>query len=189
MRKTLTVALIPLFLFAASEGFADPIKDSLDKGAKFLSVNQNPDGGYGPFGTESRVKNESDVGITAFIVYTLAIHPRKYQVVDGPFVSRAVDYLLKHQQPDGGFYHPKDPVLKNYRTSVALMALVKLNRVAYSEQIRRARAFIVSQQRNESANYSKAEHASFGAVGQSGARRGDLSNTAFAAEAMREAGF
>ena len=189
MRNTLTLALIPLFLFVSSTGFADPIKDSLDKGVKFLAANQNPDGGYGPFGKESRVKNESDVGITAFIVYTMAIHPRNYQVVDGPFISKAVSYLLKHQQPDGGFYHPKDPVLKNYRTSVALMAMVKLNRVAYSEQIRRARAFIVSQQRSENTNYSKAEHLSFGSVGHSGSLRGDLSNAAFAAEAMREAGF
>ncbi|SVD53698.1 uncharacterized protein METZ01_LOCUS406552, partial [marine metagenome] len=72
MRNTLTLALIPLFLFVSSTGFADPIKDSLDKGVKFLAANQNPDGGYGPFGKESRVKNESDVGITAFIVYTMA---------------------------------------------------------------------------------------------------------------------
>ena len=189
MRKILTVTLIPLFLLAGSVCFADPIKDALDKGVKFLAKNQNADGGYGPFGSESRVKDASDVGITAFIVYTCAIHPRKYQVVDGPFMSKAVKYILSHQQPDGGFYLPKDPVLKNYRTSVALMALVKLDRVAYSEPIRRARAFIVSQQRNERSNYSKGEHLSFGSVGHSGSLRGDLSNAAYAAEAMREAGF
>ena len=189
MRKILTTALTALFLFTSSLGYADPIKDSLDKGVKFLAKNQNPDGGYGPFGSESRVKNASDVGITAIIVYTCAIHPRKYTVVDGPFMSKAVAYLLSHQQPDGGFYHSKDPVLKNYRTSVALMALVKLDRVAYSESIRRARAFIVTQQRSERTNFSKDEHLSFGAVGQSGSLRGDLSNAAYAAEAMREAGF
>ena len=189
MRKILIATWIPLFLLTGSPGFADPIKDALDKGVKFLVKNQNADGGYGPFGGESRVKNTSDVGITAFIVYTCAIHPRKYQVVDGPFMSKAVKYILSYQQPDGGFYHPKDPVLKNYRTSVALMALVKLDRVGYSESIRRARAFIVSQQRNERTNHSKGEHLSFGSVGQSGAQRGDLSNAAYAAEAMREAGF
>ena len=81
MRKILTVTLIPLFLLAGSVCFADPIKDALDKGVKFLAKNQNADGGYGPFGSESRVKNTSDVGITAFIVYTCAIHPRKYQVL------------------------------------------------------------------------------------------------------------
>ena len=69
------------------------------------------------------------------------------------------------------------------------MALVKLNRVAYSEQLRKARAFIVSQQRSENTNYSKEKHLSFGSVGHSGSLRGDLSNAAFAAEAMREAGY
>ena len=86
MRNVLTLALVSLFLSVSSIGSADPIKDSLDKGVKFLAANQNPDGGYGPFGADSRIKNESDVGITGFIVYTIAIHQRNYQVVDGPFI-------------------------------------------------------------------------------------------------------
>ena len=76
MRNALILVLAALLLSVSSSGFADPLKDSLDKGVKFLAANQNPDGGYGPFGADSSVKNESDVGITALIVYTMAIPPR-----------------------------------------------------------------------------------------------------------------
>ena len=167
---------------------AGPLEDALDGAVKFLAAGQNADGGYGPFGADSRVENASDVGITAFVVFAIARHPRGYATVDGPFLSRAVDFLLSHQQPDGGFYHPKDPVLTNYRTCVALLALVELDRVAYAEQIRRARDFVIAQQRDERIRYTAEEHLSFGSVGHSGALRGDLSNAAFAAEAMFAAG-
>ena len=182
-----TVAAVVVFS-VASPVCADPIKDSLDRAVKYLESSQNPDGGYGPFGADARVENVSDVGITALVVYAIAMHPREYKTVDGPFLSRAVDYLVSRQQPDGGFYDPKDPVLKNYRTCVALMALVKLDRVKYAEVIRRARGFVIQQQRDERGKYTKEEHLSYGSVGHSGSLRGDLSNGAFAAEAMEMVG-
>lgn len=181
------LALGIVFLVAVPSN-ADPIKDALDRGATFLASQQNPDGGYGPYSPRSRVPNASDVGITSFVLYAFASHPRGYTPEDGPFISRAIDYLLSKQQPDGGFYDPRDPVLQNYRTCVALMALSRLDRVRYRDAIAKARRFVKSLQLDESRSYSGDRHLSYGAVGYGGGLRGDLSNTAYAAEALYVSG-
>ncbi len=187
-RLACAVLVITSVSWAVRAPAADDAKSSLDRAMQYLAASQNADGGYGPFGKAARVKNASDVGITGFVIYAMACHPRRYAAVDGPFLSRAVDYLLSHQQPDGGFYDPRDPALLNYRTSVAMMALVRLDRVMYADAIRKAQKFILAQQRDEKGNYLKSDHLSYGSVGHSGAIRGDLSNAAYAAEAMHESG-
>jgi len=186
--SSLSIAVLVAALLPSATASADPIKDALDRAMLFIQKGQNADGGYGPFGDAARVENASDVGITAFVIYAIACHPRNFKAVDGPFLSRAVDYLLRHQQPDGGFYHPKDPVLQNYRTCVALMALVKLDRVKYADAIRRARNYVIAEQRDERKRFDKNQHLGYGSVGHSGSLRGDLSNAAFSAEAMQLAG-
>jgi squalene-hopene/tetraprenyl-beta-curcumene cyclase len=177
---------------ALSAAPADPviaeIEKGLDAGAEYLRSSQNPDGGYGPLGKQARVENTSEVGITALVVYALAKHPRKYRPVDGPFLSRAVQFVLSHQQDDGGFYLRGDPQLRNYRTCVVLMALNALDRVQFAEPIRKGQAFIKSEQYDETRGYAKGEHLYYGGIGRSGGLRPDNSNAAYAAEVFVETG-
>lgn len=172
---------------AASSG---DFKAAVDKGTRWLVARQNPDGGYGPYGDgpQFRVKNASDVGITAFVLYAIARNPRGYTAVDGPYISKAVDLLLSRQQPDGGVYDPKDPTLQNYRTSVAVLALTALDRVKYREAVQRAQGFIKEQQFSASKGYDPKQHVSYGGIGYGSALRGDLSNTQLGAEALAESG-
>ena len=166
------------------------IQGALDRGARWLTQHQNPDGGYGPYGEgpEVRVKNTSDVGITAFVVYALARHPKRYSPVDGPFLSKAIDFLLAHQQEDGGIYDPADPALQNYRTSVAILALTALDRVKYAAAIRRAQGFVKDQQLTEADGYDEKTHLGYGSIGYGSGLRGDLSNTQLAGQALAESG-
>ncbi len=130
----------------------------------------------------------SDVGITAFCLYALARNPRKYKEADGPFISKAVDFLLSKQQPDGAFYDPRDPSLKNYRTCVVLLALDALDPAKYSVAIRRGQEFVKAQQFTEAAGYEEKRHLPYGGVGYGDSLRPDLSNTQFAAEALYKTG-
>lgn len=168
---------------------AAAIRRAVDKGSRWLAEHQNPDGGYGPYGEEGVwVANASDVGITAFCLYALARNPRKYKEADGPFISKALDFLLARQQADGAFYDPKDPSLKNYRTCVVLLALQELDPVKYAAAIRRGQEFVKSQQAAAAGGYEDGRHLGYGGVGYGDGLRPDLSNTQFAAEAMFRTG-
>src|SRR5262245_34125131 len=82
------VGLLPEAAFAA-----DPAR-ALDRAANWLITQQNADGGYGPQrpGDKGEAR-KSDVGITAFVLYALARSPRQYKEADGPYISRAVEFL------------------------------------------------------------------------------------------------
>lgn len=99
MLKTLTAALALFTL--ASTGFAGPIsaqddelpdlKDVADGSVRWLRSVQNPeDGSYG-----------GDVIGTAWVLYALHESPRTYVRADGPFMAKALDYLVAHQNEDG----------------------------------------------------------------------------------------
>lgn len=180
------LALLPAPILG--EDLGGRIKDGVDRGCAWLASHQNPDGGYGPYAENSRVPGSSDVGITAFVLYALARNPRNYTAADGPFISKAVKFLFDRQQPDGAFYDRKDPTLKNYKTSVVIMALVALDPVKYADAISKAREFVKAQQASGAEGYAEDEHVSFGGVGYGSALRPDLSNLQFAAEALFKSG-
>jgi len=163
------------------------IGGALDRATNWLITKQNPDGGYGSSIADPK---SSDVGITAFILYALARCPRQYKEHDGPYVSKAVAFLTSRQQEDGAIYDPRDPSLQNYKTSVAILAFLALDRVKYADPVlKKAVAFVKAQQFAEAQGYVASEHAGFGGIGYGGDRgRPDLSNSQFAAEALHEAG-
>jgi len=66
-------------------------KDELDLSVRWLrGTHDLTTGAYG-----------GSVDGTAWVLYALAKCPRQYQAIDGPFVKRAVEYLLARQHADG----------------------------------------------------------------------------------------
>lgn len=164
---------------------SDAIKKAIDRGLNFLIDNQRPDGSYGFY-------PNSDVGITALALQALATSPRAYREEDGPFISKAVAYILSHRQPDGGFYE-KGQGLENYKTSITIQALVALDagrkEPRYAKEIEAAREFVRTLQLDEDKQYDPNRHKpAFGGIGYGSDRRPDLSNTQFAIEALRASG-
>ena len=165
------------------------ISEAVDAGTIWLKDHQNPDGGYGPFG-EFRLKDPpvSDLGLTAFGLYALARNPKRYVAADGPFISRAVEFVLARQCADGGFVDPRDPGLKNYKTSVVIMALTALGASKYAEPIARAREYLRQQQIDEGELYEEEKHFAYGGWGYGSGLRPDLSNTQYSLDALAAAG-
>jgi len=187
MPKVLTLLLAVL----TARGFASDYQPAIDRGTRWLLSHQNPDGGFGPYGEEEylRLKNTSDLGITAFALYALAKNLPALKGSDNPSVSQAVDFLLSRQQENGGFYDKKDSTLLNYKTSVALLALNTLGRVQYADAISKATAFIKDQQFGAAGGDAQNESVNDGGIGYgSREKKPDLSNSQFAAEALGEAG-
>ncbi|MFN0060023.1 MAG: prenyltransferase/squalene oxidase repeat-containing protein [Planctomycetota bacterium] len=162
------------------------VNEAIDRALNFLIDHQRPDNAYGSRG--------ADTGITALVVHALAASPRAYREEDGPFVSKAVEYLLAHRQPDGGIYNAGQG-LENYKSSIALMALIELDRgrkePRYSEIVAGLKDFIAGLQCDESSEhpYDRNQHPrAYGGIGYGSDRRPDLSNSHFAIEALRLAG-
>lgn len=188
MRRALPF-LFCLVTLSPTAAAADPAT-AVEKGVAWLLKGQNPDGGFGPYGEEKfvRIKNTSDVGVTAFAIYAVSKGMPAPKAAAVPSLGSAVDFLLSRQQADGGFYDPKDPTLQNYKTCVALLALNTLDRVKHSKAISKAQDFIKKQQFTEEDGYKPDENFGYGGIGYGSKQRPDLSNTQFGVEALAESG-
>ncbi len=82
----------------AAQSVADDAKIIASAGLKYLAAHQNADGSYGDLADKATLVNK-----TAAVLYALASNARKYRCESGPFVSDAVDFLLKVQKQDGSF--------------------------------------------------------------------------------------
>jgi squalene-hopene/tetraprenyl-beta-curcumene cyclase len=121
------------------------------------------------------------IGITAMAVDCLATPPLAL-AKDDPRLVKAVAFLLKNQQADGGFY-AVDEGLGNYGTALSLMALSQAGG-ASPEQIRKAQDYLFGLQ-----NHDEGSIADGGiGYGSKGAGHEDLSNTAMAVEGLRRSG-
>ncbi|MBM4016739.1 MAG: terpene cyclase/mutase family protein [Planctomycetes bacterium] len=157
---------------ADAAALAQRRKDAIARGTAYLLKEQAPDGSWG----------QGNVGITALC--TDALLAAGYTAKDQP-VRRAIDRILKAQQPDGGIY--EDVGLKNYTTSIALMVLVEAGPAAYAEPIRKATEYLKKTQWDETETIDRA-HPWYGGAGYGKHERPDLSNTQFFVEAMHRAG-
>ncbi len=112
-----------------------------------------------------------------------------------PAVSKAVDFLVSHQQPDGGIY---DRILPSYNTAIAVSALAKANTPNAQAALPKAKAFLRGLQYSErsviegpaggTVQRVDEAHPFYGGVGYGGHGRPDLSNLSFFVQAMHDMG-
>ncbi|MBL8799023.1 MAG: terpene cyclase/mutase family protein, partial [Planctomycetia bacterium] len=159
----------------AADGAPDDkeIKAVVDKAVDFYKKRQGDDGSFSPkFGGP---------GITALVVASML---KQGVSIDDPVVAKALDYLEKNVQKDGGIYQKK---LANYTTSVALIALTEANtKGKYDAVIKNAAKFLKTLQFDESLVEDK--DVKFGGAGYDKNDRPDLSNTQYFVEALLAAG-
>jgi hypothetical protein len=167
--------LASLCLSAPAAEKADPdpadVKALRDKAVAFLRKSQSPDGSF-----SARLAGP---GVTAVVVAALL---RNGVPADDPLVARALRYLEKSVQKDGGIYNKR---LANYTTCIGLMAFQEANSSGkYDTIIKNATRFLKRLQFEDVGR----KDVRFGGVGYDGKSRPDLSNTQFFVEALIAAG-
>ncbi|WP_020475122.1 prenyltransferase/squalene oxidase repeat-containing protein [Zavarzinella formosa] len=149
---------------------AKEVKDLADKGYAFFKGRQKADGSFEPA--------RGGPGTTALIAASLIRHG--YGPED-PVVSKALAYMEKNVQPDGGIYNK---FLANYTTCIALITFKEANKDGkYDKVIADAAKFLKTLQQG-----GPEDAQAFGGVGYDAASRPDVSNTHFFVEALVAAG-
>jgi squalene-hopene/tetraprenyl-beta-curcumene cyclase len=157
---------------AADDVGADPkeVQALVDKGLAFLKQSQSPDGSFSA--------KRAGPGITALVVAALV---RNGVSPNQPLVKKALGYLEKKVQKDGGIY---EKFLANYTTSVALMAITEANKDGkYDTIIKKASKFLKGLQQAKDEKDAK-----YGGVGYDEKSRPDLSNTQMFIDGLLAAG-
>lgn len=179
----MTLGVVSVLLLAGAVVAADVKKDAqegIKKAAAYLVQQSNEDGTFG------KAKERFMPGIPALALYALAKMPGERTADEKKVMERTAAFLLKNQQASGAITIPG--VLENYNTSVSVMALKALNDPKYAEALEKAKKFILFCQMDEEHGYKKDEHYTYGGFGYGNSRRPDLSNTAFALEALKDLG-
>ena len=178
----LSIGLLPGFVLAQESRRAEispelraQTEAAIAKGLDYLRSTQDKEGGwtaaYGP-------------AVTAIVGQAFA--EDSHYGPQSPVVQRALAYVLRHEQNDGGIYDKKK-ALENYQTSVALMFLSSLPAAPQKERIARAQAFLTKLQYDSDEKIPEKD-AWFGGAGYNSKKRPDLSNTQMMLEALHQSG-
>ena len=149
------------------------VRHAIDKGSRWLETNQD---------TNDFWSTKDHPAITALALVALEGRPGGLKQETEPVaVKKGYVFLMSCVQPDGGIYRKELP---SYNTSVSLIALQAGNRPGSQEAILNARKFLIGLQAHFSGP-GRADNPLDGGIGYgTGDKRPDLSNTAWALEAL-----
>jgi len=144
---------------------------ALKRGTDWFLKNQKDDGTFGA---------PAPVGRTALAVSAMLGTPDAKTLRNNPAIKKAIEYIVSMKQADGSLNTAGEKGLANYQTSAALTALASFGDPAQADIRKAAAAFLLSIQNTEGTDQ--------GSFGYNKDKRGDLSNTAFALDALKNAG-
>ena len=106
---------------------------------------------------------------------------------DDPRMEKSIQFLKQMIQPDGGIYAPGSS-LRNYETSVAILAFNRLNQNdQYDKVIQDAVAYLKGLQWDDGEGHTL-DSTFYGGQGYGSHKRPDASNTSFFLDALKEVG-
>jgi squalene-hopene/tetraprenyl-beta-curcumene cyclase len=155
---------------ASNVSLRHEVRHAIDKGRAWLESRQNTNGWW----------SSPDHPALSALVLTALSGPAPGKS-SSPAIDKGYAYVLSCVQPDGGIYKKE---LQSYNTSVVLTALALRNRPQDRAVIQNARRFLIGLQIGDVPS-GDTNTAFSGGIGYGAAdKRPDLSNTAFALEAL-----
>lgn len=149
------------------------LEHAIRKAVGWLEKNQAEDGSW---------SDPQHPAVTALVLTGCMGEPEGALRESPPeWIQNGYEFLLDHVHPDGGIYASN---LRNYNTSLSIMALLAANRAEYEPVILNARNYVVSQQ-NDFGEKGVMDRSLDGGIGYGGSRdHADLANTLSALEAL-----
>ena len=154
-------------------------RDMINHGLAYLRAHQAEDGAF----RSGEPNLPVDLGVTGLAIQAMATAPQgSGKPGDEPAISKAVGFLLAHQEAEGGI---RGDTLATYTSSIAIVALEALHDPKYKDNIDRAVAYVKKQQ---CSGYTGPDSYKNGGFGYGSTDRPDLSNTQVAMDAFEAAG-
>ncbi len=156
------------------------------KALDYLAAQQQKDGEHaGGWLVEVPGKGAfPDLGVSGLCAYALAKAPDTKPYADA--LARAEAYILKNSQKDGSFCDPGG-ILKNYKTSIAVLVLTSIDPVKHKDRVIQARDYILSTQMKDGVWRGGFGYGDINTRGEK-REKADLSNTDFAIQALAASG-
>lgn len=149
------------------------IENAIQTGNAYLKSQQQPEGFW---------KNKAIPAYTALSISAAMSDPTLKQHETPDYIAKAYQWLIKQQKDTGAIYGKG---LATYNTATSLSALSLSGNDGYLPAIRKARAFLISQQAHYKGN--KLMEKFDGGIGYGGSHpHSDMSNTYLAIEALRK---
>ena len=146
----LALALVPVSAFGSAQTQKEPdLKTEIDRSLRWLrSVQDDATGRYGD-GVES----------TCWALYAFAESPRKYQRRDGPFIARALDYLVAQQKANGAIHDGRTSKDKaDAQTRMAAAVLMRYADAELKEPLARVLAYVGEELDEGADGFPSLEH-------------------------------
>lgn len=174
MIRTLTLSLLAGATVVAAElPTKTEVEALISQGQEWLATQAQPNGAFIP-------GKRFTLGVTQLALEALASQPLGKPGTD-PIIAKGLEFQATFKQADGGFYEQDGT--PNYTTSLALKVFT-VTKTGDAETIKRAQNFLLGVQ-----NKTETSVAVGGiGYGSKGPGHEDLSNTAFALEALRGSG-
>jgi squalene-hopene/tetraprenyl-beta-curcumene cyclase len=189
LRFTAAACICLLAASSSSAGEKDLSREQVlkmyEKAAAFMIKIQNKDGSWGERGKGLK----GELGSTGLAVMGLAQAPVELRSKYKSHCTKAIEWMLKHQQSDGSFIHKRSGYM-TYRTSLALMAMKRTDAKKYKSQIAKAAGWLSETQFSDKSGV-KEGNPNYGGWGYD--KKGvkpdaDLSNASMALQALKESG-
>lgn len=182
------LALIVMTAGLARAGEPDraAVVESYRKAAGFLAGIQNKNGSWGEVPGS---KEKGEIGLTALVLQGLSHAPAAIRKPHEEALGKAATWIREHQQKSGAITQDKSG-LTTYRTALSMLALQAHDAKAHKEVIARAQKWLVDAQFTESDKVSSDNpHYGGWGYGKKGEKPdADMSNTAFALQALKASG-
>jgi len=149
--------------------------DALQKGVQFLINGQNKEKGFFFY---------PDCGITLLCALAITTSPLKDKYKEN--IQKAVDFALKFLKADGSVRDERGQVI--YKTSLLLSTLARFDPQRYKKEIEAIKNYLLKAQYWDPKVEEDVKNGGWGYDEKRDRARADMSNTVFAAEALRDAG-
>jgi len=169
----------PVTLPEKTEGVDTILEGAHEKGLAWLMGKQLANGAW------PDLENKPDVAFTALaLISAQPSYQEKYQSQ----IDQGVKYLLDHQQINGSILEPdKIPSFAMYKTPLAIVALVSIDKGKYQEAILKARGYLESGQYRDKDQKEYWGGWGYKEGGSEVTPNPNMSTTSYVIEALRQA--